>query len=404
MRNPLEELTLAQLQQRTSAKWRAYPADVLPMWVAEMDVMPAAPIVTALQHALEIGDTGYSMGHAYPEAVRRFAAQRWDWPDFPARFTRSVPDVMMGITEVLRLVTEPGDPVVVNSPVYPPFYAFVTSAGRTVVESALTQDWRLDIEQLEATFRELTSAHPHVAYLMSSPHNPSGTVHTAEELAAVGRAADRYGVRVIVDEIHAPLVLPGATFVPYLSLPDTQSGFSVMSASKAWNLAGLKAALAVPGEQARDDLARMPEEVGHGASHLGVIAHTAAFSEGGSWLDAVLAGLDSNRWYLSELLTDLLPELLYEPGDATYLAWIDCRALRLHSPDRQGPGIVSDLEGPAKFFLDQARVALSSGHVFGSGGSGYVRMNFATSQGILTDAVERMHDAVRTLRRSRTQG
>lgn len=398
MHNPLEELTLAQLQQRTSAKWRAYPRDVLPMWVAEMDVMPAQPIVAALRHALDIGDTGYSMGHAYPEAVKQFAADRWGWPDFPARYTRSVPDVMMGIAEVLRLVTEPGDPVVVNSPVYPPFYAFVTSAGRTVVESPLTPDGRLDVEHLEATFRELRSRHAHVGYLMSSPHNPSGTVHTAEELAAVGRAADHYGVRVIVDEIHAPLVLAGATFVPYLSLPDAQSGFSVLSASKAWNLAGLKAALAVPGEAARDDLARMPEEVGHGASHLGVIAHTAAFTDGGQWLDALLAGLDANREYLSEVLADLLPELLYEPGDATYLAWIDCRALRLHSPDKQGPGIVSDLEGPAKFFLDEARVALSSGHVFGSGGSGYVRMNFATSQDILTDAVERMHHAVRNRR------
>ena len=251
--------------------------------------------------------------------------------------------------------------MVVNSPVYPPFYAFVTSAGRTVVESPLTPQYRLDIEDLEARFRELSSKHARVGYLMSSPHNPSGTVHTAEELAEVARAADRYGVRVIVDEIHAPLVLPGATFVPYLSLPEAQSGFSVMSASKAWNLAGLKAALAVPGDAARDDLARMSEEVGHGASHLGVIAHTAAFAEGGQWLDALLAGLDANRWYLSDLLSDQLPEGLLRAGGG-YLPGVDRlpRAARLDSPDKQGPGIVSELEGPAKFFLDEARVALSS--------------------------------------------
>jgi cystathionine beta-lyase len=301
---------------------------------------------------------------------------------------------MMGIVEVLRLVTEPDDPVVVNCPVYPPFYAFVASAQRRVVESALTPDGRLDLDDLQRTFADLSGRHDRVAYLLSSPHNPTGTVHTAEELTAVAQLADRYGVRVVVDEIHGPLVLPGARFVPYLSLPAAAFGFSVMSASKAWNLAGLKAALAVPGEAAREDLARMPEEVGHGASHLGVIAHTAAFAEGGDWLEALLAGLDANRHSLRDALGRLLPDLGYAPGQATYLAWIDCRALGLHSEDRQGPGVVSDLEGPAQFFLDQARVALNSGHVFGTGGSGYVRLNFATSQAILHEALDRMARAV----------
>ncbi len=397
MPNPLEELTLEQLRERTSAKWRAYPSDVLPMWVAEMDVMPAAPITAALRRALEIGDTGYSMGHAYAAAVRDFAADRWGWPDFPDRYTRTVPDVMMGLVEVLRLVTDAGDPVVVNCPVYPPFYAFVASAGRQVVESPLTAEGRLDLEHLELTFAQLSARHDRVAYLMSSPHNPTGTVHTAEELKAVASAAERYGVRVLVDEIHAPLVLPEAQFVPYLSLPEAAAGFSVMSASKAWNLAGLKAALAVPGEAARDDLARMPEEVGHGASHLGVIAHTAAFAEGGEWLDALIAGLAANRDFLAQSVHQELPELTYQPGEATYLAWIDCRALGLHSETAQGPGVVSDLEGPAQFFLEQARVALNSGHVFGTGGSGFVRMNFATSQKNLEEAVDRMAQALSCL-------
>jgi cystathionine beta-lyase len=362
-----------------------------------MDVVLAEPVAAALRHALEIGDTGYAYGHEYAAAFGTFARRRWGWRGVPVESARSVPDVMMGIVEVLRLVTEPGDPVVVNCPVYPPFYAFTTSAGRRIVESPLTSSGRIDLDLLRGTFRDLAGTGSQIAYLLSNPHNPTGAVHSREELQAVAELADRYGVRVIADEIHAPLVLPGAQFVPYLSVPGAGTAFSIVSASKAWNLAGLKAALALAGPEARRDLDRMPEEVGHGASHLGVIAHTAAFREGDAWLDALLAGLADNRDLLGELLRSSLPQLGHIPPQGTYLAWLDCRSLGLHREDRQGPGVVSDLEGPARFFLDRARVALSSGHVFGTGGSGHVRLNFATSQTILLEAVHRMAAAVNGL-------
>ena len=393
VQNPLEQLSIEQLRQRTSAKWHYYPADVLPMWVAEMDVPLAEPIAQGLRHAVEIGDTGYAAGHAYAHALKDFAAARWGWDGFPADSAKSVPDVMMGIVEVLRLISEPGDPVVVNCPVYPPFYAFVTHAGRRVVESPLTEEGRIDLHRLEDTFRALNRA----VYLLSSPHNPTGAVHTREELTAVAGLARTYGVRVIVDEIHAPLALPGAQFVPYLSVPGSEDAFSVLSASKAWNLAGLKAALAVAGPEAQSDLDSLPEEVAHGASHFGVMAHTEAFRHGGDWLDALLRGLDENRSMLMEFLTDRMPELQCRAPQGTYLAWIDCRALGLHDEGSAGPGVVSELEGPARYFLDQARVALSSGHVFGTGGSGHVRLNFATSQANLLEGLERMATALTRL-------
>lgn len=393
VQNPLEQLSIEQLRQRTSAKWHYYPADVLPMWVAEMDVPLAEPIAQGLRHAVEIGDTGYAAGHAYAHALKDFAAARWGWDGFPADSAKSVPDVMMGIVEVLRLISEPGDPVVVNCPVYPPFYAFVTHAGRRVVESPLTEEGRIDLHRLEDTFRALNRA----VYLLSSPHNPTGAVHTREELTAVAGLARTYGVRVIVDEIHAPLALPGAQFVPYLSVPGSEDAFSVLSASKAWNLAGLKAALAVAGPEAQSDLDSTPEEVAHGASHFGVMAHTEAFRHGGDWLDALLRGLDENRSLLIDFLTDRMPELQCRAPQGTYLAWIDCRALGLHDEGSAGPGVVSELEGPARYFLDQARVALSSGHVFGTGGSGHVRLNFATSQANLLEGLERMATALTRL-------
>ncbi len=375
--NPLRRLTLEQLRRRTSMKWRTYPQDVLPLWVAEMDVPLAEPVVRAVRDAVELGDTGYPSGTAYAEALAAFAGERWGWDGLAVQRTAIVPDVMLGIVEMLKLVSGQGDPVVVNSPVYPPFYQFVGNMGRKVVEAPLGEDGRIDFEVLEDVFRQVRKGAGRPAYLLCSPHNPTGTVHSAAELADVAALAHTYGVRVVADEIHAPLVAAGATFVPYLSVPGGGSGLSLMSASKGWNLAGLKAAVAVAGPDAADDLARLPEEVGHGPSHVGVLAHTAALRDGGAWLDALLAGLDDNRRLLAGLLAERLPAVRYEPAESTFLAWLDCRALGLG-------------DDPAAVFLERGRVALNSGIPFGTGGAGFVRLNLATSPELITEAVRRM--------------
>ncbi|RKN35718.1 MalY/PatB family protein [Micromonospora musae] len=400
-RNPLTSLTLAELRQRTSVKWRLHPPDVLPLWVAEQDTPLAPPVADALRRAIDLGDTGYSHGTQYAEALGEFAAQRWGWHDFAVDRTTVVPDVMMGIVEVLRLVTGPGDAVVVCSPVYPPFYAFVGHADRELIEAPLGPDLRIDHAALDEAFRRARAHGPRPAFLLCNPHNPTGVVHRRAELEAVAELADRHGVRVISDEIHAPLVLPGAHFTPYLTVAGAENAFALTSASKAWNLAGLKAALAIAGPRAAADLARMPEEVSHGPSHLGVIAQTAAFRAGGQWLDRLLDGLDENRALLATLLAKHLPTVTYHRPEGTYLAWLDCARLGIATATATAtaelggePGAASDLAGPAKMFLDRARVALSSGHVFGTGGVGCVRLNFATSPAILTEAISRMGRAV----------
>ncbi|GIE91922.1 MalY/PatB family protein [Actinoplanes regularis] len=382
--NPLEELTLARLRSRTSLKWTTHPPDVLPLWVAEMDVRLAPAVAVALREAIDAGDTGYPSGHGYADALARFAADRWGWGGITTGRTAVVPDVMMGIVEALRLVTEPGDAVIVCPPVYPPFYAFLAHAGRRVVEAPLGPGWRLDLDVIET----VAARHRAKALLLCSPHNPTGVVHTSAELTALAALARRHDIRVISDEIHAPLVLSGARFVPYLSVPGAENAFALLSASKGWNLAGLKAALLVAGPDATADLARLPEEVGHGPSHLGVLAHTAAFAHGRAWLDDLLEGLDRQRDLLGSLVAEHLPQTSLVRPQATYLGWLDCRALGLHTGD--GAGVVTDLDGPARLFLDRARVALSSGHVFGSGGAGFVRINFATSEAILREALRRM--------------
>jgi cystathionine beta-lyase len=294
-----------------------------------------------------------------------------------------VPDVMRGVVETLRLVTGPGDTVIMNCPVYPPFYHFVEHMNRRVQEAPLGQDDRIDFTVLTDAFRSAVAGSRRAAYLLCSPHNPTGTVHSVNELASVAALAERYGVRVVVDEIHAPIVASGSVFVPYLSVAGAEAGISIISASKAWNLAGLKAAVAVAGPAAADDLARIPHWIQEGPSHLGVIAHTAALRYGDDWLDGVLAAIDDNRHFLATLLAQHLPDVRYEPSEATYVAWLDCRALGLG-------------DDPAATFLERGRVALSSGPDFGTGGAGHARLNLATSPEVLIEAVERMVAALIT--------
>jgi cysteine-S-conjugate beta-lyase len=396
--NPLEEITLEQLRRRTSMKWRAHPVDVLPLWVAEMDVNLAPTVADALRMAIDSGDTGYPSGHAFAEAVGEFASQRWQWHDMEVSRTTIVPDVMLGVVETLRLVTDRGDAVVVNPPVYAPFYAFVSHDGRRVIEAPLDADGRIDLDALEDAFARARASGGKVAYLLCNPHNPTGSVHTFDELRGVAELARRLGVRVVSDEIHAPVILSGARFIPYLSVPGAENAFALTSASKAWNLSGLKAALAIAGPESVADLRRMPEEVSHGPSHLGIIAHAEAFRTGGDWLDTLLRGLDENRTLLGDLITEHLPEVKYLRPQGTYLAWLDCRQLGFDEEAADGLAVVADLSGPARWFLDHARVALSSGHVFGTGGAGHVRLNFATSRATLTEAISRMGRALDKVR------
>ena len=374
--NPLLGPGLDRLRERRSVKWRLYDPDILPLWVAEMDVVPAEPIQRAVAEAMHRGDTGYPWAADYAEALSSFAAERWAWKPDPTTM-RIVPDVMLGVVEVLKLVTGPGDAVVVNSPVYPPFFDFVRHLDRRVVEAPLDAHGRIDLASLEAGLTEATRGRDRAAYLLCNPQNPTGAVHTPEELTAALELAESFGVRVVADEIHAPVVPEGASFTSVASLPAGSRSISLMSASKAFNLAGLKAAMALPGPDAVADLARMPEEVSHGASHLGVIAHRAAYLDGGAWLDALLRGLDENRRLLATLLEERLPEVGYRVPEGTFLAWLDFSEL----------GLGAD---PAAVLRERARVALHPGPGFGEGGAGHARLNFGTSPDIVREAVRRI--------------
>ena len=368
---------LEVLRQRRSAKWQTYPADVLPLTVAEMDFALATPIADALREAVGRSDVGYAM--AVPElgrALAGFAGRRWNWDLDPASVT-AVTDVGVGVVELLRVLTRPGDAVAISPPVYPPFFDWVAEAGARLVEVPLACDtagWRLDLAALEAAF----ATHP-AAYVLCNPHNPVGRVHSADELAALVRLAQIYRVTLVSDEIHGPLVLPGATFTPLLTVPGAaEVAVSVLSASKAWNLAGLKCAAVVtaaPRMAALTD--RLPPDTRWRIGHFGVLSAVAAFTAGEPWLDQLLLTLDQRRLLLGDLLRQRLPMLSWHPPEATFLAWLNCAALGADDRARER-------------FLDHGRVALEPGLHFGAAGSGYARLNFATSPGILDQATARM--------------
>jgi cystathionine beta-lyase len=381
LREAFDSVTLDTLRLRQSAKWLTYPPDVLPAWIAELDVPLAEPIRRALHEAVELGDTGYAEAGALPEAFAELARARLGWAVDPAQ-VRIVPDVIVGAAEILRAAVPPGAGVVINPPVYPPFFHLTEDVGRRVVEVPLARTaggWELDLDGLEAAFRDGARC-----YLLCSPHNPTGRVWSPAELGRIAELAERYGVWVIADEIHALLTLAGAAHTPFLALGGAaaEHGIVLTSASKAWNLAGLKCAVAVTGSpRTKAVLDRLPKELSYHAGIFGAIASVAAFRDGGPWLDALLAHLDGTRRLLAERLAELLPEVGYAPPEASFLAWLDCTAL----------GLGAD---PAAAFRARGRVALSSGSAFGRQGAGFARFNFGTSRALVTEAVRRMAAAV----------
>jgi cystathionine beta-lyase len=368
---------LKRLRGRTSEKWVAYPADVLPLFVAEMDY-PLAPVIAdVLAERIRQSDTGY-VASPLPvgEAFAGFASRRWGWDVTPTS-VRTTTDVSVCIVETLRRVIRPGDAIVINPPVYPPFFHLVTEAGGVVVQVPLLDDdarYELDLAGIETAFAAGARA-----LLLCNPQNPLGLVHSADTLAALAELAARYNVTVVSDEIHGLLTHSSATFTPFLSVSDAarEYGVAVTSASKAFNLAGVKCAVMVAGsDRSLALLDGMSEEVLWRTSILGLHASVAAFTHGDDWLDGTIAAIETSKQLLGELLAGSLPSVGYRPPDATYLAWLDFRTL--------GWG-----DDPSVRALE-ARVALNPGPDFGTQGRGFVRLNFACSPEVLTEAIHRL--------------
>jgi cysteine-S-conjugate beta-lyase len=381
----LERLDLARLRRRRGEKWQIYPPDVLPAWVAEMDFPLAAPIRRVLEDALEADDLGYPINPRPQDLPTVFAermAERFGWQVDPHR-VEVLTDVVQGIYVALDRFAAPGEGVVVQTPVYPPFLHAVRETGRRLVENPLVEGaarWELDLDGLRAALDPATRV-----LLLCHPQNPTGRVFERRELEALAELALRHQLVVVSDEIHADLVYPGARHVPFATLgPEVEARtITLTSATKAFNIPGLRCALAHFGSaELRRRFLSLPRHIRGGVGSLGLAATAAAWRESQPWLDAVLRQLEAHRSFVAEFVRDALPGVGHRPPEASYLAWLDCRGLGL------GPS-------PQRFFLERAKVALSAGEAFGRPGEGFVRLNFATSRALLGEILERMAKALR---------
>ncbi|TFV56656.1 aminotransferase class I/II-fold pyridoxal phosphate-dependent enzyme [Geodermatophilus sp. DF01-2] len=377
-----DEIGIERLRALGGLKWSLYP-EAIGAFVAEMDFGTAPAVTEALHAAVDRGAFGYlppALVERMSEACAEWVRTRCGWAVPPER-VRPLADVLAGLAAAIEHFSRPGSPVILPTPAYMPFLTLPPTLGREVLEVPMARDgdrYVYDLDALDAAFR----AGGHLLVLCN-PHNPIGRVLRPAEMTAVAEVVERHGGRVFSDEIHAPLVHAGHRHVPYASLDEVTAGHTVtaMSASKAWNLPGLKCAqLLLSNDHDADLWSRVGAHAEHGAATLGVVANTAAYTGGAGWLDDVLAYLDGNRRLLADLVAEHLPGVAYIPPEGTYLAWLDCRSLGL--PD------------PGAFFLEHAGVALVDGALCGAAGTGAVRLNFATPRPVLAQAVEQMGAAL----------
>jgi cystathionine beta-lyase len=384
----VDQTTEDELRARGSQKWVKGGPGVIGAFVAEMDFGVAPPIEAALLDVIKRADFGYLSQRVVTEMSAACAAWQRDhygWDIDPER-VRPLPDVITALAAAITVFSRPGSPVILPTPAYMPFLTVPGSLGREIIQVPMATDGGrhvLDLDGIDAAFKR--GGH---LLILCNPCNPVGRVYDAGELAAVAEVVEANGGRVFADEIHAPLIYPGGTHIPYAPLSAATAAHTVTgtAASKGWNLPGLKCAqLLLSNDRDAATWAERGSPFEHGTSTPGVGATTAAYRDGGPWLDDAVAYLNGNRTLLARLLAEHLPEIGYRSPEGTYLAWLDCRALFA------GRGIEAS---PGEFFLAKAQVMLTDGAACGDVGRGHVRLNFATPRPILAEIVRRLAGAV----------
>ena len=372
-----------QLRGRGGGKWTKYPADVIPAFVADMDFKVAPAVQTAITQFTDTQDYGYgTMTDAIPlfDAFAAWMARRHRWQPDPT-LTHANTDVIQGLVAMLVAFTAPGDGIIVQTPIYPPFLRFVASTGRRLVENPLVDDgtrFVMDLEGLERVAPQATMI------LLCNPHNPTGRVLERAELEGIAAIAAAHNLMIVSDEIHSDLVYPGATHIPMETIEAAvERTVTLTSATKGFNIAGLRTSIAhfgSAGLKEKFDKA-VPERLLGGPSRVGVAATIAAWCDAEDWLDTVMVYLDRNRRRVAEWAAQA--NLAHYMPEATYLAWINCR----HIDVKEGLT-------PQQHMLENAKVALSDGTEFGEPGHGHVRLNFATSEEILEEILGRLGGAL----------
>jgi len=382
--------TTIERKNTSSNKWddveKLFGApDVLPMWVADMDFSAPPCVQKALSDRVAHGVYGYaSPRDSYRDALRGWLERRHDYVverDAIVYCSGVVPALSL----LIQALSEPGDPVLIQPPVYPPFAAMIGRNGRRVVENPLVVrdgGYQMDLVDFERKVVEEGIR----LFILCSPHNPVGRVWTRAELTALGEICLRHGVFVVSDEIHADLILPGFQHTPFAAInPD----FAAVSAtcvapSKTFNLAGLQTAFTIIADaKARAAYQRCSDRYGSNTPNVfGLVAAQTVFEQGDAWLDALLVYLGQGAQQIDAFLRQAAPQLTWIQPEGTYLGWLDCRQLELSHEDL------------GAFFQKQAKVGLNNGHVFGKGGDGFMRLNFGCPHSTLSDGLTRIEQAL----------
>ena len=381
---PVAVPPLSSLQLRKSEKWRAYPAEILPMPFAVMDFELSEPIKKSLIDLVNNSDAGY-LGKI-PElgqSLTNFSANRWNWKIAPEDI-KICPDVGVGVIEVCRQIVKPGDQIMINTPVYYNFFNWIKELNckpydAPLIENQLT--YSLDFEKIAEGYASGVKVH-----ILCNPHNPVGAVFSQLDLAKLADLADEFDVVIASDEIHAPLTYKEKSFTPFLnsSAVAKEVGISFLSATKSWSIAGLKCAQIVAvGEKTRQIVAGIPTAVHSRASLFGAVASAAAYGESIDWLDSVVAQLDQSRTYLGGLLSELQFDIGYREPDGGYFGWLDLRSVDKFKN-------LNSREDIAELLLTHGKIAVAPGHLYGPSGTGFIRINFATSFEIIEESVKRI--------------
>jgi cystathionine beta-lyase len=379
------DFDIATLRARRTNKWHKFPADVLPAWVADMDFGVAPPITAALARLTDNQEYGYAAREGVLAAafVRRME-RRFGWHTDPAD-TVAIGDLVQASFSSVMAFSEPGDAVLLQLPSYPPFMAAINDTGRRLIANPMRDDgmrWALNLAAYEAAPDPRTRV-----LIFCHPQNPTGRAYSRAELEMVADFAIRNDLIVVSDEIHADIVYPGKTHIPLASLHQDIAArtITITSATKSFNIPALRCAVMHFGAPALKErfFARIPARLLGSPGVTGVDATVAAWDDGQPWLEEIMAQLQANRDWLAQTVATELPGVTMRVPEATYLAWLDCRALEL-------PG------SAGQFFLDKAKVGLNFGETFGAQYAGFARLNFATPAPVLRQIVARMAEAVRS--------
>lgn len=370
----------------TSTKWMKYPPDIVPAWIADMDLGIAPAIAEELTKHIQNGDLGYPCADIESKFLNAFADRYLEHFNTPLDPTLALTctDVVQSIYTAILTLTQPGEGIIVQTPIYPPFLQSVKDTGRTLCENPLirqNETWKINLDELGLLARDPNTT----MLLLCSPHNPTGRVFTQEELVQIADVCGRNNVVVISDEIHSDIVYDPNFHIPFASIsPHLASNVITMtSATKSFNIAGLRCSVVHFGSlELKSRYEKVNPHVRGSVSTLSMLAATSAWTKGDGWLTSTLATLRANRDTITKFVErESHSGLKFIPPQGTYLAWLDFRETKA-SQDTHG------------FLLQHARVGLSPGSDFGTPGTGWARLNFATKPEILDDILNRISMAI----------